>query len=92
MGAASSFDSTDAIGGESLIAEEKLLILTRENIVGRYCDIIASAETAAECECEGRLARSDWAGARKLEKNENIGPSETYPPIPTVKPRSWKFR
>ena len=92
MGAASSFDSADAIGGESLIAEEKLLILTRENIVGRYCDVVTCPEAAAECECEGCLARSDWTGAGKLEKNENIGPHETYPPIPTVKPRSWKLR
>jgi len=56
MGAASSFNSADAIGGESLIPEEKLLILTRKNIVGRYCDVVASPETAAECEGEGCLA------------------------------------
>jgi len=56
MGAATSFDSADAIGGESLIAEEKLLVLARENVVGSYCDVVASPETAAECERERCLA------------------------------------
>lgn len=92
MGATSSFNSTDAIGGESLIAEQELLILARENIVGRYCDVVAPPETAAECEREGCLARSDWPGAEKLDKDEKFGPHEAYPPIPTVKPRSWKLR
>ena len=56
MGTAPSFDGADAIGRESLIAEEKLLILARKDIIGRYCDVVASPETAAECEREGRLA------------------------------------
>ena len=56
MRAASSFDGPDAIGGESLVAEEKLLILARKDIVGRHCDVVASPETAAECEREGCLA------------------------------------
>jgi len=56
MGTASSFDSADAIDGESLVAEEKLLILARKNIVSRYCDVVTSPETAAECERKGCLA------------------------------------
>ena len=57
----------------------------------KLTNVVVLAKTLAECQCQGSLPGSDrTAYADELDGSEVLRVL-SYPPIPTVKPRSSKF-